>query len=1132
MTTFGVNPFKRDIIAPKASEPINSRAEDYRSPGDNSSPAGETIAAIIGTCSFDGKIVWWGEFKLKGEKVSASFAMVFADCIFTDSAALLKLFADEILIISNVAPTRQSGQKIRFYDGSQTAVDPLLTERLGAANASAWPGFVYAVFEDFDCSPYGNRIPLIRAVISGAVTEAAGQEEESTLAFVDDITSYNNSFFTVDPTRNVHYQIYRRGLSEAFISTIDITTNREINRAQIFGIVDFWEVGFPVALYGSDYIACSVGVKTIINDIRPALLNTRTGELVTELPQVSGWQISPKRAAILSSTTSTKYLVIGENRDDSDVPVGGSDFSAFVVDVTAETMEYVIHPFSAPVTGANGTDPISVEFGEIFGGSATVWWTEPHPSLEGAVYVALISGTDFTAGYFYEETESGKAPKGVAYDALNNILVVYRADGSFLKLHGTTGALISTTAGAVTDYNINIWFDDPAGGVHENKAFMHSHSGGTVLATRGDLNGDIYEINLQTLTATLRVDRSDFSNSDTHSVYFDMFSGVMTEGNFENDKTGIINKVTIGGSTPDTVDLQDIFTQLATFDDRFEAGDLTFTNFPGNECSGLKLENDTTVDNLEQSIADLFDVKIVESDGNRKYFYPKRDGSFAIDATLVAADFVERGATTIEKSFGAGEDEFQGCTVQYFDVDADYKKIDQTYRRPIGVYDVTRSKKVRTLNSVLSMTSGQAMRAATLAVYRSVLGNETYSFGLVPGKSHLEPADILQFDFRGFTIYGRVKEATLKADYSQEVQLYQYLQYADATFTGSGLDDPDAPTVSFGTRFIYLDVPLLAYAHDLDGDGLVQYAQIGGFGPGIINASAYKSTDGLTFVSLGLRAGISPITGTVSAVTGYPADPSVTDGTNTITINILSGDIDEVVAGQRAAIGMPGRWCIVTFDGVADTDGQLTVSDLDWGYANGSEVWRDQVAEGDIFVLIDPDHYVRFTNPTASLDEDTYYYKAATVGVHLGSVLSNPYVVTGVAETPYAPVNLDAVVDGSDIDLTWDYRSRVASGLNPTNYGEATLSFEIEIIGTGSPAVLRTLTATTNSKTYLSADITTDFGGIPAFLTFRVYMMSALDILVPGQTPVVAGRGYVGENTVQLSAEGMPIGLLLTLTYV
>ena len=79
---------------------------------------------------------------------------------------------------------------------------------------------------------------------------------------------------------------------------------------------------------------------------------------------------------------------------------------------------------------------------------------------------------------------------------------------------------------------------------------------------------------------------------------------------------------------------------------------------------------------------------------------------------------------------------------------------------------------------------------------------------------------------------------------------------------------------------------------------------------------------------------------------------------------------------------------------------------------------------------------------------------------------------------PYAPINLDAEISGSDVALAWDYRSRLATGTNPATHGESTLSFEIDIMD-GS-TVKRTLTATTNSKTYLSADITTDFGGQPS----------------------------------------------------
>ncbi len=1084
----------------KASEPINSRAEDYKSPGDNSSPAGETIPAGIGASSYDGKVVWKSDFSVSSSgKVTASFVMLFSDCIFTSSFSLLKLYADGGLIVSNVAPLRQSGQAIRFKDGTQTAVDPLLTAALGAANATAWPGYCYAVFEDFDCTNYGNRIPLIRAVLAGAVTDIAASEDQSTLTFGAFGVGYANGAFTVDPVKGHHYQIVSNGNDDAYVVTVDIASLQEINRVPVFGIASFGVVDFPVALQGTDYIACSISEPTI----RPALLNALTGELVAQLATVTGggsdWELSPKRAMFLRSWDATKFLVVTEEREV--YTYTGSPLGVFVVDVTNETLEYIIHPYSDPALGIGDVSIVgrSVEAGPLIDGVMSLWYTSGHLTEEGAVNVALVSDSTFASGSFYVETESGKAPNSIAYDPVRSVLVVYRADGSFVKLNAVTGAVLSTHSGAVTNFLINLWAEDISG-AGEYRAFYHSHRPGYILATRGTVNGDIYEIDLSTLTATLLIDRSDFSNDDPAAVFFDQYLGYMTEG---SSAAGIINKVTLGDTTPDTVDLVDVFTQLATYDDRFVVGDLAYTGFLGNECSGLKLENDTTIDNLETSIAELFDVKIVESDGDRKYIYPPRDGSFAITATIDPEDFVEDRTQTIEKTFGAGEEEFAGCAVSYFDIGSDYKRLEQSYNRPVGVYDVTRSKKKRTINTVLSLSASQALKLATLAVYRSVLGNETYSFGLVPGLSHIEPADILQFDFRGLTTIARIKEASLNADYTQEVLAYQYLQYADATFTGASLPEATPASSSLVTRLIYLDIPLLSYAHDLGGAGLVQYAQIAGYGEGTISGAIYKSPDGATFTSQGSQFGIAPVVGVVTAISGTPSDPSIVDTTNTITVLVSAGDIDEIAVGDRAAVGRNGRWCVITFDGVSALSGQATLSDILWGYDNGSEVWRDQVAVGDQFVLIDSAHYTRFRNEITDLD-DSFFYKAANAAVPLGAVPTVSFAASGVAETPYAPINLDAEVDGADIDLTWDYRSRLATGTNPATHGEASLSFEIDIMD--GVTVKRTLTATTNAKTYLSADITTDFGGIPSFLKFRVYMMSA-----------VVGRGYVGEKIVQLA---------------
>ena len=1027
-------------------------------------------------------------------KITASFAMVFADCLFTPRAGLAKLYADEQLIVSNVAPTRQSSQNIRFYDGSQTAVDPLLTLRIGAAKATAWPGFVYAVFEDFDCSSYGNRVPLIRAVLSGAATDTPGNEEQSTLRFGAFGSSYNNGALTVDPTRSHHYQIVSAGADDAFVCTFDIRTLEEINRVRITGIASFGTVDFTVPLYGTDYLACAITEPTI----RPVLLDTQTGRLVGGLDEVAGWQLAPKTSALLESGAATKFLVVTQVEIEPGAATA-SGLGVFVADTTNETMAWIIHPGTNPAAGANPASARSIEFGPNVDGVATIWYTDSTLPV-GGVNIALVSDTGATSRVFYTEATAGKTPTGIAYDPLRDVLVVYREDGSWLKLDAVTGAIKETVAGSVTDYNINYWTDDVSFGVLV-RAFHHTHRPGWIVATRGHVYGDIHEIDLDTLTVTLLIDRSDFDAADV-SVYFDQYAGVMTEG---SDLPGIINRITLGGVTPDTVDLVDIFSQLATFDGRFDLADLDFSDFPGNETSGLKLENDTTVDNLEQSIAEIFDVKIVPSDGTRKYFYPARDGSFAIGAAVDPDEFVETGSQTIVKTFGAGEDEMAGCAVSYHDVDADYKKLEQSYARPVGLYDVTRSKKKRTFNTVLSLTASQAMRLATTAVYRSVLGNETFSFSLVPGKSHVEPADILEFDFRGFTVYGRVKEATLAADLTQSVLAYQYLQYADATFTGAALGVPVEVLQSVASRMIYLDVPLLSYAHDLGGTGLVQYLQLAGFGPGIINASAYKSVNGETFALLGSLANVAPVVGTVTAISGFPADPFVKDETNTITVAIGAGDIDELHtitepefdAGLNlAAIGRNGRWVLVWFQTVASSNGSAVLSDLMWG-VRGSEPWIGQLVAGDTFVLIDVGRYTRFRNETADLDR-TFFYKAATAGMPLGYVPTLAYPASGVAETPYAPTSLDAEVSGSDLVLSWDYRSRLTTGFNPANHGEAALAFEIDIMD--GATVTRTLTSATNSVTYGAVQIAEDFGSMPTEITFRVYMMSAL-----------VGRGYMAE---------------------
>jgi len=101
-----------------------------------------------------------------------------------------------------------------------------------------------------------------------------------------------------------------------------------------------------------------------------------------------------------------------------------------------------------------------------------------------------------------------------------------------------------------------------------------------------------------------------------------------------------------------------------------------------------------------------------------------------------------------------------------------------------------------------------------------------------------------------------------------------------------------------------------------------------------------------------------------------------------------------------------------------------------------------------------------------------------------------------------SPVHIAGSESAGDWTITWDNRSR----LNTTHWktgtqrplGETTESYEIDITDeTG--AIVRTLTATTQTVDYTSAQQTTDFGSAQKTIFGNIYMMSA-----------VVGRGSAG----------------------
>jgi len=235
-----------------------------------------------------------------------------------------------------------------------------------------------------------------------------------------------------------------------------------------------------------------------------------------------------------------------------------------------------------------------------------------------------------------------------------------------------------------------------------------------------------------------------------------------------------------------------------------------------------------------------------------------------------------------------------------------------------------------------------------------------------------------------------------------------------------------------------------------------------------------------------------------------------TDSENTITVRLIVGRTTGFATTGYVLVGKRGRWEYMYYASATDNgDNNWTLGTLTRGLRHTHTAAASHIS-GDYVVVVSETTPIVDVGFTVSSLNEIAYAKVLGIGADLTQSLPSPITVNGNHDKPFAPISLKAATSASDIALSWLRVSRLESHLT---YGDtdgpldfATEEYELEIISTAG-AVLRTVTGlATNAYTYLSADITTDFGTAPASLRFKVYQIS----------PVV-GRGFVADDTVDVS---------------
>lgn len=308
------------------------------------------------------------------------------------------------------------------------------------------------------------------------------------------------------------------------------------------------------------------------------------------------------------------------------------------------------------------------------------------------------------------------------------------------------------------------------------------------------------------------------------------------------------------------------------------------------------------------------------------------------------------------------------------------------------------------------------------------------------------------------------------------------------------------------TSLEVLDIPLLRDVDDLPG----HYVAITGNGAGWANAGLFYSADDLAYNLQTTLADQAPL-GTASTVLGTWAGGDVFDEGSTVTVTTGQQELasltrDEILASQSANAALVGDEVIQYRDATLVSAGVYKLSGLlrgrrGTGWAVGTH------ATGERFVGLSTSG-VRFMALDSSELGRERFYKAASAGQRLSAVTAESLTPAGINQKPFAPVDLRANRDASDTVLTWIRRTRLSTRIGGAlaqsiPLGETTEAYEVEVWTSGFSVLKRTISASTPTATYTSAQQTTDFGGAQTTLYLRVYQISA-----------EVGRGYVLQATV------------------
>lgn len=1104
----------------------------------------ESIPIVIGAHRVPGNIIWADEIReekvtdvqttggkgggAKTETTTVTFRYyVHLAAAFCEGpvTGLVRLWADGKIIFDaggNGRPAQSlDGLNMRVYNGEETQLpDALIESFVGENNTPAYRGLCYIVLEDFPLANFGNRIPALTAEI---VTPESFGAETQVVTLTDDFDNIANGGGTYSANtigtdafsagfNDITDELYVRAsapANEGANAIIDLTNNtvRGIRARSIDFVFDATNRVAGVHEPTGNYLTQpNVNVGGNQGDLW--MRDPVTGADVTFFPNT---RLS--RATVLDD--DGQPVVFGRLNGNADLSDLGYRLKNMATGATIASIGNPNENVYTSRMAQRGRDAAALGGAADSEGFACFCSTN-----EIRIVQAIVDAGGASSLSTIATLTPGDVVSGATTWNTNPAYAVDRTSGDIIFQHTIDGTRYvwkwSTDVNAISGAIAAIqWVTEVPFVLTESTQGETSLAGNSWVWN--DTDGRIIRIVL----ATGAID----TVFDGQSIVAD--APTVVQNTHWHDPTSKL----IGVNTGSVRILEFDFASGGDISPRqtilnicrragFVDADLDVVNVPNrrSDLRSLLIDDRTTAADAIGPLLTLLQIEVFESDFTLR-FVPR--GLFGSVATIPEDDMIQTGDNDGEAYVRAiikEEDLPRRVEVSYVDYLNDFQAGVQSDERA----DTTQfSRRIDTFDYNGAAEASLPRQSAQVQLYTSWVERTRLRSRLPQRYLLLDPGDVVTSQLNnGLQVVGRFRKADIGADFSIDFEQVAETtgQYDSAIVgaSGDGLLRTDVPNTGDSDVFIF-DTPLLL---DVDAsangttvsywggsgeptwNGVVLYRQtgtstIGQVGKqiaemafGVLETAPPDATIDTRFVDETFDITVTRGIDQFSSVT----ESDVLNGANLLLLRQASGQIELVQFVNAELID-------------ADT---IRVSRLLRG-RRGTEPFANGFAPGDEVFLLTTTATNIFSSTTDFINA-VQNFRGVTVGQLYENANDLSYTDTARDLRPYSPVRIAAADDGaSGLDFSWVRRTRIGGETDLAQAGDVPLSedseaYEVDILNAAGDTVLRTLPSTVETVNYSAADITTDFGSLPATLNVVVYQMSA-----------TVGRGFPGEATLETS---------------